>query len=135
MQSKITKAVDYVQSSYHSLDSELKAEKAAIDYDKDATPADKAKILVEKHPELKDQEIMDAIHALLSKATDFSAIQRESLEGQIASADFAIDEKTLREILNLLIKAYPKYSDEELLDFMEEMAKMYYNKIKSKKKK
>ena len=137
VQSKITKAVDYIQSSYHYLEYDLKMkemDKAMIDYEDDESPESKAKKLLEKHPELKDPEIMAAIHAML-KATDFSPIQRESLEGQIASADYMMDEKLLRQILKLLIKAYPDYSDEELLDFMEEMAKAYYKKEKKEDKK
>lgn len=133
VQSKITKAVDYIQSSYHYLEQEMGMDKAMIDYDKEESPESKAKKLLEKHPELKDPEVMAAIHSLMDKATDFTAIQRESLEGQMASEDYAIDEKLLREILKLLLKAYPDYSDDELLDFMEAMAKAYYKKDKKKK--
>jgi len=73
VQSKITKALDYVQSSYHYLESEDKKEKeelmdkAEIKYEDGESPESKAKKLLDIHPELGDEEIMAEIHRLLSK--------------------------------------------------------------------
>ena len=74
IQSKITKALDYVQSSYHYLESEDNKEKeetsmdkAEIKYEDGESAEDKAKKLLERHPELNDKEIMAEIHSLMSK--------------------------------------------------------------------
>ena len=73
-QSKITKALDYVQAVYHYLESddkkekdELSMDKAEIKYEDGESAEDKAKKLLERHPELKDEEIMTEIHNLISK--------------------------------------------------------------------
>lgn len=92
-----------------------------------ADPKKVAEKLLADNPQLKDPKVMEAIHSMM-KNSDMSPIQRESLEDQISSEDFDLDEKLLAQILKLLMKAYPEYSDDELLDFMEEIAKAYYKK-------
>lgn len=107
-------------------------EEEMMEEEKEMDKADPKKVaakLLADNPQLKDPKVMEAIHSMMEKS-DMSAIQRESLEDQIASEDYDMDEKLLREILKLLMKAYPEYSDDELLDFMEEMAKAYYKKSK-----
>lgn len=68
-QSKITKALDYIQAAYHYMDVEMgeDMDKAKVEYEEDESAESKARKLLELHPELLDPELMAEIHRLMSK--------------------------------------------------------------------
>lgn len=116
VQSKITRALDYLQASFHYMDVEFKmyddeeAEKAW--YDKETTNIykeddhkiyDMLEMLLERYPELKEKEVMDKLHDMLEMdkaydrmedmdpddALDYMDNQIESEGREIVMPDFA----------------------------------------------
>lgn len=123
MQSKVTKSLDYLQSSYHYLELESKEEmdKAKVEYKEDESAESKARKLLELHPELLDPELMAEIHRLMAKDVSpeyLNNLKEEAVVAPEAAPVPSIDRDNDYPQSFEMNKGY-KYKSEEEMDKMD----------------
>jgi hypothetical protein len=133
VQAKITKALDYLQASYHYLDVEMK--------EMDMSYQDKKDEEMDKNlPELKEEAVLpkndeeesgdikhdiapfegaQAIEEARMEMDKNEEIRVQSIDDEKSSEDFG-DEK-VRELIQEILSKYPELKDEKIMELVHEM--------------
>lgn len=140
VQSKITKALDYLQASYHYLDVEMKEmEMGYHSKEEKGYHSEEDKDMDKKLPELEDElkpehrreltgdiehdiapfEGAQAIEDVRIEMDKNEEIRVESLEGEVSSEDY--DDDKVRELVQEILDKYPEIKDEKIMALVHQM--------------
>ena len=159
VQSKLTKALDYLQASYHYLEVEMK-EKELVDKflqdkplpevkegdDEGATQTEEAPGQHPTHEEDDDYTTNDKPYGVpvRKEGTEVgyqqpaqadgsvSALAVESLEDKMSSQDYSLSDKDLKQLVISILRDYPQLTDEKVMALIHDVMerKSYHYKKK-----